>query len=52
MKIAIPGTIGVPDHCGGFEHIAGHLVKDPAEKDHELTIYNSGQTVIVYYLSS
>lgn len=43
MKIAILGTRGVPNHYGGFEHIAGYLAKGLVEKGHELTVYNSSQ---------
>lgn len=43
MKIAILGTRGVPNHYGGFEHIAGYLAKGLLEKGHELTVYNSSQ---------
>lgn len=43
MKIAILGTRGVPNHYGGFEHIAGYLAKGLVEKGHELTVYNSSR---------
>ena len=43
LKIAILGTRGVPNHYGGFEHIAGYLAKGLVEKGHELTVYNSSQ---------
>ncbi len=43
MKIAILGTRGVPNHYGGFEHIAGYLAKGLVEKGHDLTVYNSSQ---------
>ena len=28
LKIAILGTRGVPNHYGGFEHIAGYLKRN------------------------
>src|SRR5664279_2742247 len=43
MKIAILGTRGVPNHYGGFEHIAGYIAKGLMEKGHDLTVYNSSQ---------
>jgi len=43
MKIAILGTRGIPNHYGGFEHIAGYLAKGLVEKGHDLTVYNSSQ---------
>jgi glycosyltransferase involved in cell wall biosynthesis len=43
MKIAILGTRGVPNHYGGFEHIAGYLAKGLVEKGHDLTVYNSSR---------
>ena len=43
LKIAILGTRGVPNHYGGFEHIAGYLARGLVEKGHELTVYNSSR---------
>ena len=43
LKIAILGTRGVPNHYGGFEHIAGHLSRGLVEKGHEVTVYNSSK---------
>ncbi|HEV3225026.1 MAG TPA: DUF1972 domain-containing protein [Puia sp.] len=43
LKIAILGTRGVPNHYGGFEHIAGYLSRGLVEKGHEVTVYNSSK---------
>ncbi len=43
LKIAILGTRGVPNHYGGFEHIAGYLARGLMERGHELTVYNSSR---------
>ena len=32
LKIAILGTRGVPNHYGGFEHIAGYLSRGLGRK--------------------
>jgi glycosyltransferase involved in cell wall biosynthesis len=41
MKIGILGTRGIPNHYGGFEHIAAYLAKGLVERGHEVTVYNS-----------
>jgi len=41
LKIGILGTRGIPNHYGGFEHIAGYLSKGLVEKGHDVTVYNS-----------
>jgi glycosyltransferase involved in cell wall biosynthesis len=43
LKIAILGTRGVPNHYGGFEHIAGYLARGLVERGHEVTVYNSSR---------
>lgn len=43
LKIAILGTRGVPNHYGGFEHIAGYLSRGLVQKGHEVTVYNSSK---------
>ena len=43
LKIAILGTRGVPNHYGGFEHIAGYLSRGLVEKGHDVTVYNSSK---------
>jgi glycosyltransferase involved in cell wall biosynthesis len=43
LKIAILGTRGVPNHYGGFEHIAGYLAKGLVQRDHQVTVYNSSK---------
>lgn len=41
LKIAIPGTRGIPNHYGGFEQLAEHLAAGLAAKGHKITVYNS-----------
>ncbi len=43
MKIAILGTRGIPNYHGGFEQFAESLSEYLADKDHEVTVYNSHQ---------
>lgn len=43
LKIAILGTRGVPNHYGGFEHIAGYLARGLVQKGHQVTVYNSSR---------
>jgi glycosyltransferase involved in cell wall biosynthesis len=43
LRIAILGTRGVPNHYGGFEHIAGHLSRGLVQKGHDVTVYNSSR---------
>ena len=41
LKIAIPGTRGIPNRYGGFEQLAEYLSAGLAEKGHIVTVYNS-----------
>src|SRR5688572_1301554 len=41
LKIAIPGTRGIPNQYGGFEQLAEHLSVGLAEKGYSVTVYNS-----------
>lgn len=41
LKIAIPGTRGIPNHYGGFEKLAEYLSAGLAGKGHDITVYNS-----------
>jgi glycosyltransferase involved in cell wall biosynthesis len=41
MKIAILGTRGIPNNYGGFEQITEWLSAGLAEKNHDVTVYNS-----------
>jgi len=41
LKIAIPGTRGIPNQYGGFEQLAEYLSVGLAEKGHSVTVYNS-----------
>lgn len=41
LKIAIPGTRGIPNQYGGFEQLAEFLSTGLAEKGHSVTVYNS-----------
>ena len=41
LKIAIPGTRGIPNQYGGFEQLAEHLSVGLVEKGHSVTVYNS-----------
>jgi len=43
LRIGILGTRGVPNHYGGFEHIAGYLSRGLVQKGHHVTVYNSGK---------
>ncbi|MEP6747753.1 MAG: DUF1972 domain-containing protein [Bacteroidota bacterium] len=43
LRIGILGTRGVPNHYGGFEHIAGYLSRGLVEKGHDVTVYNSSK---------
>ncbi len=43
LRIGILGTRGVPNHYGGFEHIAGYLARGLVQKGHDVTVYNSGK---------
>lgn len=41
LKIAIPGTRGIPNQYGGFEQLAEYLSVGLAERGHSVTVYNS-----------
>jgi len=41
VKIAILGTRGIPNHYGGFEQFAEYLSLGLANRNHDVTVYNS-----------
>ena len=41
LRIAILGTRGIPNHYGGFEHIAEYVSKGLVDRGHEVSVYNS-----------
>ena len=41
MKIAILGTMGIPNFYGGFEQFAQHLSEALVKKNYEVYVYNS-----------
>lgn len=43
LTIGILGTRGIPNHYGGFEHIAGYLSRGLVQKGHQVTVYNSSK---------